>query len=72
MTFKDAYNYADVVFSHNFQGNKEFVKDFTGDFAKVNITQKYGLTRPLTNSTRDLYVSKLLTNAIDEMKNIKY
>jgi hypothetical protein len=65
MTFKNAYEYADLVFSQQFELIKTKKVEWTEqDILYINRTQKYGLTRPISeetnkNHTRKLYISKI-------------
>ena len=52
MTFKDAYGYADLVFSQRFEGNKQEVNWSDHDLLEVDQTQKYGLIRPVPDELR--------------------
>jgi hypothetical protein len=73
MTFKDAYLYADLVFSQKFELIKSKKVEWTDqDILYVNRTQKYGLTRPLSdearsNFTRKLHVSKVVKTPLDQI-----
>jgi hypothetical protein len=73
MTFNEAYHYADLVFSQRFEGIKSKLVDWneTG-ILYVNQTQKYGLTRPISdndgNYTRKLYISKIMRASLAQME----
>jgi hypothetical protein len=47
MTFMDAYHYADMVFSQNFEGINNTIPWTEDDKAMIGLTQKYGLARPI-------------------------
>ena len=47
MTFKDAYYYADLVYSQNFEGINNTIEWTDNDKLMIGLTQKYGLARPI-------------------------
>jgi hypothetical protein len=43
----DAYHYADLVFSQNFEGIDNEIEWTADELSMVGLTQKYGLARPI-------------------------
>jgi hypothetical protein len=70
MTFKDAYGYADLVFSQRFEGNEQVVDWTDEDLLEVDKTQKYGLIRPVPDELRQLYTTKILRAPLAQMASI--
>ena len=58
MTFRDAFEVSQLVYSQRFEGLPQMVGWTKEDEKNMNLTIKYGLTRPLTNGTRNIYVTK--------------
>lgn len=60
MTYIDAYNYADAIYSQRFEGIPQKVNWTEEQIAMINMTQIWALLDPLTPEARKLMVSKLL------------
>ena len=70
MTYHDAYQYADAVYSERFEGlitNTEWTPDQIG---MVNTTQLYALTLPFPDYDRKLWISKVYEKPIREIQSL--
>lgn len=47
MTFRDAYHYADLIFSQDFEGIDNDLDLTKEQNELIGLTQKFGLTRPI-------------------------
>jgi len=70
MTFRDAFEVSQLVYSQRFEGLPQRVGWTKEDEKKMNLTIKYGLSRPLTNDTRNIFVSKSMEGPVTRMQNI--
>jgi len=60
MTFREAYDISNLIYSQRFEGITQMVGWVREDEKDMNLTIKFGNVRPLTNSTRNIFVTKVL------------
>mmetsp|Transcript_6187 Transcript_6187/g.10014 ORF Transcript_6187/g.10014 Transcript_6187/m.10014 type:complete len:212 (+) Transcript_6187:627-1262(+) len=70
MTFFNAYNYADAIYSQRFEGLPQVVNWTDDQIYMINTTQIYALLNPFTDYARKLFVSKQLERAMYEITDI--
>jgi len=60
MSFKEAYTIANLIKSQRFEGVTQMVGWVGEDEKDMNLTIKFGNVRPLTNATRNIFVTKVM------------
>lgn len=70
MTFRDAFEISQLVYSQRTEGLPQRVGWTKEDEKDMNLTIKYGLSRPLTNNTRNIFVTKAMEDPVAKMQNI--
>ena len=67
MSFIDAYYYSDVVLAELFEGIPQPFAWSNHSIELMKLTQKYGLTRSLTDEARKLMISRLFEQPLKEI-----
>jgi hypothetical protein len=70
MTYHDAYNYADAVFSQRFELLPTNYKWNATEIGMVNNTQIWALINPFTDEARKLMISKLFEKPLNEIRSL--
>lgn len=70
MTFADAFTYSNLVEMQRFYDVPQEVGWTTEDELDMNLTIKWGLDRPVTNRTKNIFITKVLKEPIANMVNI--